>query len=123
MLPPFKMFVGGPLGSGKQYFPWVHIDDVAGSLLFAAENNAVSGAVNVTGPEMRTMKEFSNDLGEVLHRPSLFAVPEFVLRIVAGEMADMLLADQKVAAQKLQRLGFKFKYSTAKAALAEIIGA
>lgn len=117
MVPPFKMFVGGPLGSGKQYMPWIHIEDEIGLLLFLMDNEHASGPFNATAPNPVTMEEFSRALGAVLNRPSWVSLPPSVLALVAGEMADMLLAGQRALPEAAMKLGYLFNYPTIGAAL------
>ena len=110
MAPPFKLFAGGPLGSGKQWLSWIHIEDEVGLILFLLEHPHAHGAVNATAPNPTTMREFCKTLGRVLHRPSWAPVPAFVLRPMLGEMADMLLTGQRVFPDTAQRLGYRFRY-------------
>ncbi len=117
MVPPFKMFVGGPLGSGKQYMPWIHIEDEVGLLLFLIENEKARGAFNATAPNPVTMEEFAKALGEVLNRPSWVSVPPSALALITGEMADMLLTGQRAVPDAATKLGYTFKYPTIGAAL------
>jgi uncharacterized protein len=121
MLLPFKLFIGGPLGSGKQWLPWVHRDDLVGSMLFILKNQNISGVVNITSPNPVRMKEFSRELGKILKRPSMFPVPAFVLKILLGEMSEMILTGQKAIPQKLIEAGYKFKFPELKSALKEIL--
>ena len=121
MLPPFKLFVGGPLGSGRQWFPWVHRDDVIGIILFAIEHPDLSGPVNVAAPEPVTMKQFCQTLGKAVRRPSWAPVPAFVLRAALGEMSEMLLTGQRVVPQKLEESGYTFRYPRLDEALAAIL--
>jgi len=116
MLPPFKMFAGGPLGSGQQYVPWIHIEDEIGLICFLMENQT-GGAFNATAPNPVTMTEFARTLGAVLNRPAWARVPASVLAVMVGEMADMLLASQRVVPDAALKLGFKFKYTQLKGAL------
>ena len=117
MVPPFKMFLGGPLGSGKQYMPWIHIEDEIGLLLFLIENEKARGAFNGTAPNPVTMDEFAKALGEVLNRPSWVSVPPSALALIAGEMADMLLTGQRAVPDAATKLGYTFKYPAIGAAL------
>ena len=110
MVPPFKFFMGGPLGSGKQWMSWIHLEDEIGLIQFLIENAQAQGAVNATAPNPVTMKEFCRTLGRVLHRPSWAPVPDFALRLMLGEMAEMLLTGQCVLPQKALSLGYRFKY-------------
>jgi len=121
ILPPFKMFAGGPLGSGRQGFSWVHIEDVAGALRFILENSSLSGPVNLTAPNPVSMKEFCSTLGQVLRRPSWAPVPAFALKLLLGEMAGMLLEGQRVLPKKLLDAGYSFKHPDLEEALTSIL--
>jgi uncharacterized protein len=110
---PFRFFVGGPIGSGKQYMSWIHIDDIVGIYLFALDNPAVKGAVNAAAPNPETMKQFCKNMACEMHRPSIFPVPGFIVKIAAGEMGDVILAGRKALPKKITRLGYKFKYENA----------
>lgn len=118
MLPPFLFFAGGPLGSGRQWFPWIHRDDVVGSLLFLISRREISGPVNVTAPSPVRMKEFCAALGKVLHRPSWAPVPGLALKILLGEMAGMLLTGQRAVPAKLLQAGYPFRHPDLPGALA-----
>ena len=117
MVPPFKMFIGGPLGSGRQCMPWIHIEDEVGLIQFLAENQRARGPFNGTAPAPVTMGEFSKTLGVVLNRPSWARVPPSVLALMVGEMAEMLLNGQRAIPEAAITLGFKFKYPNLKLAL------
>ena len=117
---PFKLFAGGPLGSGRQGFPWIHRDDVVGGLLFALDHEKLSGAVNFVAPGALNNREFSAALGRALGRPSWAPAPPFALKLALGEMADMLLTGQIATPKKLLDAGYKFKFETADSALAAI---
>jgi uncharacterized protein (TIGR01777 family) len=117
MVPPFKMFIGGPLGSGRQWMPWIHIEDEVSVIQFLVENERARGAFNGTAPNPVTMAEFSETLGAVLNRPSWARVPPSVLALVVGEMAEMLLNGQRAIPEAAIKLGFKFKYPNLKRAL------
>jgi uncharacterized protein (TIGR01777 family) len=117
MVTPFKFFVGGPLGSGKQWMPWIHIEDEVGLMLFLMENTNAHGSFNATAPNPVTMEEFSNALGKVLNRPSWASVPASALTLLLGEMADMILAGQKALPKAAEKLGYNFKHPTIKDAL------
>jgi len=121
MLLPFRLYAGGPVGSGKQWFPWVHRDDVAGGILFALGNAAVSGPVNVVAPGCVTMKDFCAALGAALSRPSWLPVPSFPLRAALGEMAGMILTGQRAVPSQLLRLGYHFSYPAIAPALASVV--
>lgn len=121
MLPPFKFFIGGPLGNGKQWASWLHIDDIVGIYLHAIDNNKLRGAVNAASPNPVRMKEFAKTLGIVLHRPSLFPVPKFLLKIVVGEAAEVVTASQRVDVKKLLSSGYKFKFEKLEEALTDLL--
>ncbi len=110
MVLPFKLFAGGPLGSGKQWMSWIQLEDEIGLMLFLIENPIAKGVVNATAPGPVTMKEFCRTLGRVLHRPSWAPVPAFALRLLLGEMSDMLLTGQRVLPVHAQKLGYSFRY-------------
>jgi uncharacterized protein len=120
MLVPFKLFLGGSIGNGEQWFPWVHIDDIIGIYLFAL-NNEISGALNGTAPNPVMMKEFASTLGEVIHRPSIIKVPEFALKIALGEGAQPILCSLRVIPKALIQNSFKFKYEFLKPALLSLL--
>src|SRR5204862_1754222 len=121
MLPPFRFGAGGPVGSGRQFWPWIHRDDWVGLALWAAGNSAVSGPVNATAPNPVTNKEFASALGRALHRPSFMPAPAFALRLLLGEMADtLLLSGQRALPAVAQRLGFTFTFANVDAALNDI---
>jgi hypothetical protein len=117
---PFKMFVGGYLGSGAQWFPWIHRADLVGIVRFVLAHGALSGPVNVVAPEARTMKEFCAALGRALKRPLWAPVPSFVLKAALGEMSEMLLTGQRVVPAKLVQAGYQFKFSKLDDALSDI---
>lgn len=111
MMPAFRWFVGGPLGSGRQYVSWIHVDDWTAMMVWAMTTPAVSGAINATAPEPVTNAVFSRALGRALHRPSFMRVPGFVLRLVTGEVADaVLLKGQRVVPKRALELGFTFAH-------------
>ena len=120
MVPPFKMFFGGPLGSGRQWMPWIHIEDEIGLIQFLIDNEGARGAFNGIAPNPVTMAEFSKTLGGVLNRPSWARVPPFVLALMVGEMAEMLLNGQRAIPAAASKLGFKFQYPSLKLALASL---
>jgi uncharacterized protein (TIGR01777 family) len=121
MVKPFRLYFGGYLGSGKQWFSWIHLDDEVAAIKFLMENEQLKGAFNLTAPQPVTMKEFSRILGKVIHRPVWFNAPAFAARLALGEMAnEMLLAGQKVLPKRLLNTGFDFKYTNVKQALIDI---
>jgi uncharacterized protein len=117
MVPPFKFFAGGPLGSGNQWMPWIHIEDQLGLLMFFLDNETARGPFNATAPNPVTMTEFGKTLGDVLNRPSWATVPAAVLTLLVGEMAEMLLNGQRAVPQAALKLGYEFKYPTLMPAL------
>lgn len=121
MVTPFKLFAGGPMGTGRQWFSWVHRDDVVGIIRFALEHENVRGPVNATGPEPLTMRDFSGTLGRVLGRPSWLPVPGFLLRVALGEMSEMLLNGQRVLPAKAIEAGYRFRFTTAEEALRRVL--
>lgn len=121
MLPPFKLGAGGPMGSGRQYWPWIHRADWIALVRWAIQTSTVIGPLNATGPQPVTNAAFAKALGRALHRPSFMPAPGFALRMLLGEMADaLLLSGQRAIPVKAERLGFAFKYRTVDEALAAI---
>lgn len=123
MVTPFRLFIGGPLGSGRQWFPWIHRDDVVGMIVWALENPQVRGPLNVTAPNPVTMREFARTLGRVLHRPSFAPAPGFALKLLLGEFAGSLLTGQRAIPEAAQRLGYQWKYPDLEGALRAIFPA
>ena len=122
MLPAFRLGVGGKLGSGRQWWSCVSLHDAARAYVFAVENEHLHGALNLAAPDAVTNAEFTKTLGRVLHRPTLLNVPAFVLRAVAGEMAEeMLLASQNVVPKRLLEAGFKFEDDELEPALRKLL--
>lgn len=117
MAEPFKFFLGGPLGSGKQWMSWIQLEDLVRLFLTAIENPAVHGPVNATAPNPVQNKEFSRTLGKVIKRPSWAPVPAFVLKLALGEMAQMLLTGQRVVPAAAENFGFAFRYANLREAL------
>jgi len=110
MLPPFRAFVGGRLGNGRQWMSWIHRGDLTGLVVEALANEGYRGAVNATAPQPVRNREFVAALGRVLVRPAAFPVPGVVLRVAFGEMADMLLTGQHVLPRAAERLGYRWQY-------------
>ena len=121
-LPPFHFFIGGSLGNGKQWFPWIHIHDLIAVYLFILNNAEISGPVNVVSPENVKMSEFAKTLGRILKRPAIFNVPEFALRILVGEVTSTIVSSQRVIPKKLIEHGFKFKFDKLEDALKNLLG-
>ena len=121
MILPFKLFAGGPLGSGDQWFPWIHEEDEIRAILYALEQRSLHGPVNCSAPESATMRDFSNALGRALRRPSALRIPGFMLRALLGEMADVVLSGQQTVPEKLMKEGFEFSFPTLPGALADLL--
>ncbi|MFH1195243.1 MAG: TIGR01777 family oxidoreductase [bacterium] len=121
MIIPYKYCIGGPLGSGKQWFPWIHIDDLVNLFVYAIENDFVHGALNGVSPGIVTMKEFSKMLGKAMHRPSIFKVPEFILKIIVGEGADAVTKVSKVVPTRTIESGYHFSYAELEKTLHNIL--
>ena len=122
ILLPFRFFLGGPLGSGRQWFPWIHLQDEANAILFAMENECIAGQLNLAAPESVRMSEFCRILGKITHRPSLVQVPACVLKFMLGEMAvPLLLYGQKMIPKKLIDAGFKFQFPNLEYALRDLL--
>ena len=119
ILPPFRIGAGGTVGSGRQWFSWIHIDDLVGIYLMALDG--VDGVVNACAPNPVTNAEFTSELGEALHRPAKIPVPTFALRAMLGEGADILLKGQRVLPRRTQELGYNFEFPKLKAALASLL--
>jgi uncharacterized protein (TIGR01777 family) len=109
MLTPFKLGVGGPVAGGRQYLPWIHIDDVVGALLFALDSPQADGPLNVTAPSPVTNKEFSKALGRALHRPAVTPVPGFAIKLLYGEMSTIVTTGVRAEPKRLLELGYSFR--------------
>lgn len=119
---PFYFFVGGPLGNGKQWFPWIHIADEIGAIRFAMKKTDAQGVFNLCAPNPLTNAEFSRALAKVIHRPSFMPAPSFAVRLMLGEMSTLLLDGQREIPQRLQQLGFSFRFAEAEPALRDLLG-
>jgi uncharacterized protein (TIGR01777 family) len=120
MLPPFRLGLGGRIGSGSQWMSWIHLDDLVGLVAFALERQDVRGVVNAVAPAPVTNAEFSATLGRVLGRPAIVPVPSVALRVALGEMADVLLAGQRVVPAAAEALGFRFRHPELAGALVDV---
>lgn len=121
MMTPFKFGVGGVIGSGKQYMPWIAIDDIIGIIHFALENE-ISGAFNTTAPNPVTNYEFTKTFGDVINRPTIFPIPEFVIKLMFGEMGEtILLQGNRVIPKRLKELGYKFKFTKLEDAMKHVL--
>ncbi|MBF0327527.1 MAG: TIGR01777 family protein [Nitrospirae bacterium] len=121
MLTPFKLGLGGKIGSGKQPFSWVHIEDLVNAYSFAVKNENIKGIYNLTAPESVTNKILTKTLSKILDRPAFFTVPEFVLRLKFGDGATALIEGQDVKPERLLEAGFQFKFKTLNSALTELL--
>jgi len=122
LLTPMRLFAGGPLGNGSQWFPWIHIDDLAGLYEHALLREHVEGPLNAAGPEQLRMGEFASILGRVLKRPSWFPVPRAALKVALGEFADSVVMSQRADVGKAIASGYEFEFETAEAALRDLVG-
>ncbi len=122
MLTPFQLGAGGPIGTGNQWFSWIHRDDLVNIIIKALSKTEMEGVYNATSPNPVRMKDFCDTLGAVLNRPSWLPVPEFVLELLLGDGAKVVLEGQQVLPKKTQALGISYKYADLKAALKEIVG-
>ena len=122
MLPFFKAGIGGPVAGGKQYVPWVHVDDVVGAILFELDTEAASGPVNLTASEPVTNRELSKALGRVLRRPAFAPVPALAVKALYGEMAEIVTTGQRAVPARLTELGYDFRRPELEPALRDIEG-
>jgi uncharacterized protein (TIGR01777 family) len=121
MLPPFRFGAGGPVGSGRQYWPWIHREDWVALVTWAIRTPGASGAINATAPAPVTNAEFARALGRAMHRPAFMPAPAFALRLLLGEMADaLLLSGQNAVPARAEQLGFRFRYIDVNEALRAI---
>ena len=121
VLPPFKMGIGGILGSGRQWMSWIHVNDVVGIVIHALENAEIRGPLNATAPVPVRNVEFTKTLGSVLRRPTLFPVPTFGLRLLMGEFADFVVLSQNVLPEKTEVSGYDFHHRTLESALRDLL--
>ncbi|MFO0585325.1 MAG: TIGR01777 family oxidoreductase [Anaeromyxobacter sp.] len=119
---PFKLFAGGPLGSGRHWQPWIHLADMVRLVLFALDDARVQGPLNCAGPEPVQNRELARAIGRALNRPSIMPAPELAIRAALGEAASVVLASQRVVPKKALDLGFRFEYPTVDAALRDLLG-
>ncbi|MEA5469286.1 TIGR01777 family oxidoreductase [Spirulina sp. 06S082] len=121
MITPFKLFMGGSIGSGKQWFSWIHQEDIVNLILEAITHPEIAGVYNATSPNPVRMEKFCYTLGEVLHRPSWLPVPSFAIEAILGDGAIVVLEGQNVQPKAVEALGFNYQYPTVKSALQEIL--
>lgn len=121
MLLPFKLFAGGPLGSGRQWFSWIHIDDLVNLIVQGLTRNEIQGIFNATAPNPVRMSQLCQDLGEVMGRPSWLPVPDFALELILGEAAQVVLQGQQVLPKRTLETGFNYQYTTLKPAIEQVV--
>lgn len=122
MIPLFKRFIGGPLGSGCQWVSWIHMKDLLRAMSFVIEKREIHGPVNFCSPDPVKNEEFANGLGKVLRRPSFFRAPAFMIRLVLGEFGSFMLKGQRVLPTVLLKHGYRFRYPEIEKALSEVVG-
>jgi uncharacterized protein (TIGR01777 family) len=122
MLTPFRLGAGGKLGDGRQWMPWVHLDDVVGILLHASQDARIQGAVNVVGPRPVTNVDFTRALANAVHRPAFLTVPKLALHLAFGEMGEMLTDSQRVFPKVAEQTGYAFKHADLVGALKAVLG-
>ena len=122
MLPPFKMGLGGKIGSGQQWMPWIHLDDLVGIILHCIEHNDLDGAINATAPNPSTNQNFTKTLGKILNRPTIFSIPEIIIKLLMGQMGvELLLSGKKILPIKISDKGYQFQYPKLENALQNIL--
>ena len=121
MIPAFKFFVGGPIGNGNQWFPWMHLSDLMAAILFICEQPQVNGPLNFCAPNPVTNRELANTLGDVLGRPAIMPAPAFMIRLVLGEFGNVLLDSQRTIPDGLLSHGFEFQYPEIRSAIQEVV--
>lgn len=119
---PFKFFIGGPIGSGRQYFSWIHIEDEVRAIRFLIENEQTRGIYNLTAPQPLPNREVARILGRVMRRPSFVPVPAFALKLALGEVASVVLDSQRVLPQRLQEAGFTYRFPDFESAMRHLLG-
>jgi uncharacterized protein len=118
---PFRLFAGGPLGNGRQWFTWIHIDDIVGLYRLALENPPASGPINAVAPDVRREGEVAKEIGRVLHRPALVPAPAFILRLALGAQSQLLLHGRHATPARAQALGYRFQFGGLHEALEDVI--
>jgi uncharacterized protein (TIGR01777 family) len=121
MIPAFKFGVGGPIGSGRQWFPWIHLEDLSAAMLFLIDHPEISGPVNLCAPDPVTNRDFAGALGRALNRPAVIPAPAFMVRMALGEFAGVLLGSQRAVPQKLLQHGFGFRHTDIQSAVDAVV--
>ena len=121
LLFPFKLGLGGPIGLGRAWWSWIHLDDAVGAILYALEQNHIEGAINLTAPNPVRNSQFSSALGKALGRPALMPVPPLALKLALGEGASVLLASQRILPTRTLDLGYRFKFTDIDSALQDLV--
>jgi uncharacterized protein (TIGR01777 family) len=121
ILGPTKLGMGGPIGGGKQWFPWIHIDDVVGLIVRALDDTALSGSINLVAPGILQQGEFAKALGHAVHRPALAPTPAFAIKLLLGEGAQIVLQGQHVVPRVALDHGYQFAFAEAPEALADLV--
>ena len=114
---PFRLFAGGALGNGRQWFTWIQIDDLVGLYRFALEHESVRGAINAVAPDIRPQRQVAQEIGRALHRPSVMPTPAPLLKLALGRQSELLLDGRRATPEKAERLGYRFRYPTLPEAL------
>lgn len=121
MVPAFRFFVGGPMGDGMQWFPWIHLEDLLSAIIFILENEQVNGPLNFCSPYPVRNTDLAKTMGKILNRPSFMPAPAFMMKLALGEFAATLLGSQRAVPEKLLRYGFKFQYADIGEAIRNIV--
>ena len=114
---PFRLYAGGPLGDGRQWFTWIQIDDLVGLYRLALENTAVRGPLNAVAPDLRRQREVAREIGRAMHRPAIMPAPALVLRLALGDQSQLLLHGRRAEPQQAERLGYRFRFPGLREAL------
>ena len=121
MIPAFKLFAGGPLGNGTHWFPWIHMEDLVGAIIFLIKRQDLSGPFNICAPETIRQRIFAKELGRALKRPSIMPAPAFMMKLALGEMSNAIMSSQKAIPNALVQGGFQFNFPRLRAALRDIL--
>jgi uncharacterized protein len=122
VLLPFRLYAGGPLGDGKQWWSWIHYKDLVEAILYLVKHPDAQGPYNLTAPAPKRMADFGKTLGKIIHKPFWLHVPSFALKLALGELSTMVLAGQKVLPRQLEKMGFQFQFGTLEPALRDLFG-